>query len=461
VNHARSIGAAGCLLLGCLLSAPAVAASMTETPAAGSPAPAPPSVAPPTTPPTSGKVAEAFLTALKKGDYAAAFQMLDARMKAAVPQEKLQFVWEQQTARFGKLVSWVNAQGASVEGKDLLVGSLRFEHGELRSTMFVNPDTGEVSGFFIQPPPSKPVPPAPPAAYVDTTKFHVIDVKVGAEPFLLNGTVTMPAGKGPFPAAVLVHGSGPNDRDETIGPNKPFKDLAEGLASRGIAVLRYDKRTLQYGSRLTSTISLDDEVVLDAISAVNVLRARPEVDSARVFVIGHSLGALLAPEIGVRSGKVAGVALLAPPGRPPWELILSQMRFAGAPSADIADIERKAALLRAKNLGDEKLLGSPQSYWLDWAGRDGISMAGTLGRPVLVLHGERDFQVLEEDVDAWRRGLAGTSNVEIASMPGLNHLFIAGTGKPNAAEYNIPSHVDAKVVDKLASFISPSISAKH
>lgn len=458
--------AVGAFLLGSSLAPAFANASVTAPHAADSAPPAsarvPSPSASPATPVTSAKAVEAFFKALQRGDYAAAFQSFDGRMKSAVPQEKLQFVWEQATARFGKLVSWMGAQGAPVEGKDVFVAALKFERGDLRSTMFVNTQTGEVSGFFIQPPQaSKPPAPAPPPAYVDTTKFHVIDVKVGADPFLLNGTLTIPVGRGPFPGAVLVHGSGPNDRDETIGPNKPFKDLAEGLASHGIAVLRYDKRTFQYASKLSSTISLDDEVVLDAIAAVSVMRARPEIDGARVFVIGHSLGALLAPEIGVRSGKVAGVILLAPPGRPPWDLILSQMRFAGAPSADIADVERKAELLKGRNLGEEKLFGSPQSYWLDWAGRDGVSMAKTLGRPVLVLRGDRDFQILEEDIETWRKGLADTPHVEIASMPSLNHLFIAGAGKPNAAEYNVPGHVDVKVVEKLGSFISAPPPAKH
>jgi dienelactone hydrolase len=252
---------------------------------------------------------------------------------------------------------------------------------------------------------------------------------------------------------VLVHGSGPNDRDESIGANKVFKDLAEGLSSSGVAVLRYDKRTLRYGAKLTNNISVDDEVILDAIAAVKLLAARPEVDRARVFVVGHSLGALLAPEIASRSGIAAGVVLMAPPGRPLWDMLVSQLQYLGKPKEQIDDTQRKAALLKAGKLGDELLLGVPEGYWLDLAKRDGIATAKKLGKPILILRGDRDYQVLDVDVQAWRAGLANVPGVEISILPSLNHLFIRGDGKPGPEEYNVAGHVDAGVIKKLALFI--------
>ena len=132
------------------------------------------------------------------------------------------------------------------------------------------------------------------------------------------GTLSTPAGDGPFPGVVLVHGSGPQDRDETIGGFRPFQDLAQGLASRGIAVLRYEKRTKVYEKELAGTrdMTIKDEVLDDALAALGLLRATPGVDRRRVFVAGHSLGALLAPRIAVLDGSLAGVVLLAAPSRP-------------------------------------------------------------------------------------------------------------------------------------------------
>ena len=117
----------------------------------------------------------------------------------------------------------------------------------------------------------------------------------------LPATLTYPAGVARAPGVVLVHGSGPNDRDETVGANKPFRDLAHGLAGRGIVVLRYDKRSkvapLAFMGR---PFTVDEEVVDDALSAAALLRGLPEVDPSRVVVLGHSLGGTLAPRIGER-----------------------------------------------------------------------------------------------------------------------------------------------------------------
>ena len=400
---------------------------------------------------TSDQAANALLEAMKSQQYDAAFGMFDSTLKAAVPVEKLRTLWAGQLATLGNLTSWSLTQRDQVQGRDLRVALLQFEHGRLQASIFVNPTSHDVGGFFIRPY----TPPAAPAAYVDSTKFHTLEVNVGADPFLLGGTLALPNGAGPFPGVVLVHGSGPNDRDESVGGNKIFKDLAEGLASRGIAVLRYDKRTYRYGPKLGRLISVDDEVTLDAIAAMKLLAARPEVDGARLFVAGHSMGAALAPEIAIRSGVAAGAVLLAPPGRAPWELVLSQMRYLGAPKEQIDDVENKVALLKQGKVENQTLLGAPLSYWKELAAHDGVATAAKFGKPILVLRGERDYQVLDEDVAAWRRGLAGVAQVAIETIPGGNHLFIDGSGKSGPAEYSVPGHVDARVIDRLVSFIAP------
>jgi hypothetical protein len=269
----------------------------------------------------------------------------------------------------------------------------------------------------------------------------------------LPATLTVPRGRGPFPAVVLVHGSGPNDRDETTGANKIFKDLAEGLASAGIATLRYEKRTFRH---VPDTLALDTEVVDDAVDAVHVLAAQPEIDRARVVVVGHSLGAMLAPEIAVRAAPgvaVAGVVLLAPPGRPPWDIILGQMRYLGAPTATIKAIELAITVINVGGGSGEQLLGIPFAYWHDWASRDGVAMVKKLARPALVLHGDRDYQVLDADLAVWRTGLAGVAGVEIATLPGDNHLFIRGSGPPGPLDYKVPSHVDDRAVARIVAFV--------
>lgn len=402
---------------------------------------------------TSDETAEALLSAMKARNYVAAFEMFDATMRDAISEERLGTVWKTQTDVLGPLVSWAITQRTQAQGRDIRIATLKFANGELQATVAINPQKQDVGGFVIRPMP-KPTKPAPPAAYVDPSKFRAVELPVGEAPCVLGGTLTLPTVLDPVPGIVLVHGSGPNDRDETIGGNKIFKDLAEGLASRGIAVLRYDKRTFVYGAKTGDSISVDDEVIKDAVAAVHALRARPEIDPQRIFVIGHSMGAQIAPEIATRSAPIAGIVLLAPPGRAPWDLVLSQMRYLNSPAKEVAEVERKVTLLKVGNLGDEKLLGVGQSYWRDLAAHDGIGMTRKLGKPALILRGDRDYQVIEEDLEAWRKGLADVPNVQIVTMTGVNHLFIVGSGNPGPAEYDIPGHVDSRVIDRLAAFIS-------
>ncbi|HZI89684.1 MAG TPA: alpha/beta fold hydrolase [Candidatus Polarisedimenticolia bacterium] len=400
---------------------------------------------------------ETLFSNMKAGNLASAYGMFDSRMQGAVSPEKLKSIWSDQLSAMGPLASWTITQRLQSQGVDVRIVLLKFDHGTLQATVAIHPDTKEVAGFVIKPPPST-AKPAPPASYVHPADFRASEIKIGSAPYVLGGTLCEPVGLGPFPAAVLIHGSGPQDRDETIGANKVFKDIAEGLASSGVAVLRYDKRTFVYGAQIGDSISVEDEVMVDAASAIAALRARPEIDPKRIFVIGHSMGALLAPEIAVRDGSVAGVACLAPPGRPVGDIVIDQMKFTGASPKDVAEMEQKVARMKAGTLGTERFFGAPQSYWRDLDSRDGIGMAKKLGKPILVMRGDRDFQVGAQDLAAWKAGLAGMEGATVETIPGLSHLFIAGEGKPSPSEYDKPGHVDERVIQKLTLFIKPAKS---
>jgi dienelactone hydrolase len=396
--------------------------------------------------------ADALMKALQANDADAAIALFDRRMKRAVSKRKLEELLQQVKGQQGAIVSWVLKSEEEHDGHRVHTFDVTSERGRFISTVAIS-EAGEVSGFFLKPALRSKYEPLP----IDpNAPFREEEVKVGAEPWVLDGTLTLPKTGGPFPAAILVQGSGPHDRDETNGPNRPFKDIAEGLSSKGIAVLRYDKRTFTHGSKMSSpTMTVEEEYVTDALAAVQLLKSRSDIDAKRIYVIGHSQGGTLAPEIGVRSQPIAGVVLLAAAYRPLPELAIEQMRHLGVPEREIAPIEAQAKrVLSGEMKTTEKFLGVEAHYWLDLQQRDHAGFAKKLNVPILVLQGQRDYQVTEADFKGWKTALAGTPHVTFEMFPGLNHLFLKGEGKSMPAEYQRQGNVDAEVIAEIAAFIS-------
>jgi dienelactone hydrolase len=258
-----------------------------------------------------------------------------------------------------------------------------------------------------------------------------------------------------------VQGSGPEDRDETIGPNKPFRDLAEGLASKGIAVLRYDKRTLVYQQKMASMHSwtAEQETIQDAINAARLLQHQPKVEPRHVFVLGHSLGGYLAPRIAKQDPAITGLIILAGNVRPVTEAILEQEKYLGATPQQLAEIQKQIAQIKALKPGQQSagtILGAPPSYWLDLRNYHPRAVAKSLQIPMLILQGGRDYQVTKTDFDLWKSALAGKSNVTFHLFPDLNHLFMPGQGKSTPAEYNKAGHVAVRVIEQIAVWVKAS-----
>ena len=294
--------------------------------------------------------------------------------------------------------------------------------------------------------------------YSRPATFKEREVTVGEGEWKLPGTLTVPVGAGPFPAVVLVHGSGPNDRDETVGGVKMFKDLAEGLASRGIVVLRYEKRTLQHRARIAAIakFTLEEETVEDAVKAIALLRSQAEVNGSRVFAIGHSLGGYVAPRIAEQDGKLAGIVLIAANVRPLEDLLVEQMNYMGITGKQLDNAKAFQANVKKLEPGDEDkpaLGGLPASYWVDLKGYDPAAAAKKLAIPMLILQGERDYQVTMTDFALWKTAVGSAKGVVMKSYPSLNHLFVAGVGKSLPAEYSKPGHVAPPVIDDIANFV--------
>ncbi len=406
----------------------------------------------------------AFIDLLVNKKFATAVEQFDDAMKTALPEPKLAETW---TAVLTQAGPFKQAGSARVEKRSaftVVIVTCDFQNAAV-DVSIVFDQQKRVAGLFFAP--AKKVVDYAAPAYVKLDAFREKEATVGAGEWALPATLTIPVGAGPFPAVVLLHGSGPNDRDETVGANKPFKDLAWGLASRGIAVLRYEKRTKQYSAKIVSVPNLTakEEVIDDALAAVELLRKTEGIDAKRIFVLGHSLGGMFVPRIGRLDPNIAGLIALAGATRPLEDVIPEQLAYLFSLDGSVSPEEQKQIdeakeqAAKVKSIKPEDagtttlILGAPASYWLDLRGYDPAEVAKGLKQPMLILQGERDYQVTMEDFKRWNAALAGKKNVTLKSYPGLNHLFIAGTNRSTPLEYEQPGHVDEHVIEDIASWI--------
>ncbi len=416
----------------------------------------------------AGALAVKMLDHLDAGQYAQAEAMFNAQMAQAVPADQLKAVWESLPVQAG--VAQGRGEAASIRQGDasLVTIPLRYAKAGLVAKFAIDAE-GKIAGFLIQP---EEAPPA--AAVTEDAPYTETDLSVGNGERALPGTLAMPkhAGQGVgqasdkrVPAVVLVHGSGPHDRDESIGANKPFLDIARGLAAQGIAVLRYEKRTKARPQDFANgAYGVDEETTNDAVLAVDALRKVEGIDPARVFVLGHSQGGMMAPRIAAVSGHVAGLVLMAAPARSLLDIVIEQnRRLAVLDDGKTSDAERDAitALIQqvatirdaATDAGTKTVMGLPAGYWRSIDAVDPVTDAKAVDLPMLVLQGARDIQVVDADWQRWRGGFHDNAKVEFKLYDKLNHLGVAGEGDGNIAEYGTPGHVDAQLIDDVATWI--------
>jgi dienelactone hydrolase len=418
--------------------------------------------------------ARAFLQDLAAGQDQRAEAACDAPVRAKAPAAALQRLWESLERAHGRYRSLgPTAVVAKVHGVTVTRTNVTFAKGPIGLKVAVD-GGGHVAGIFIVAasadanaprPAAEPLPGWKPPPYARPARFHEIKVTVGRAPWALPGFLTIPDGKGPFPAVVLVAGSGPEDADETIGPNKPFKDLAWGLASRGIAVLRYAKRTYEYPRQCAALpdFTVKQEYVEDAQAALALLAAWPDIARGRIFVLGHSEGGTVAPRI-ASSPLAAGMIALAGAAQPLERSVVMQLKYLAslhpprATPAMVHQAEADAKAIESPTLSPGarvQLVGAtlPGAYVLDLRGYDPARAAAALGKPVLVLQGGKDYQVTRVDYRLWQRGLAGDRRATFHFYPTLSHEFMPVAGQPSPADYAIPGHVAAPVVADIAAWV--------
>jgi uncharacterized protein len=393
------------------------------------------------------------------------------QLRAMVTGEALREAWSAALGRCGPVRSLGSPVSEPAHAGVVAVKvPVHCEHTVLTLIASVTED-GWLAGLRLAPPEAaRPAAAWEPPKYADAKAFDEVEVRLGDDPVAVDGTLTLPRQSGRHPAVVLLAGSGPQDRDETIGPNRPFKDLAWGLAGRGVAVLRFDKVTFAHPAEVSGSpdFTMADEYLPQAIAAVELLARHDAVDPRRIFVLGHSLGGTVAPRIVAAQPSIAGLIILAGGTEPMHRAAVRQMRHIASlnpESAHASDPVIMAMTAQAQAVDDPGLspatpaqtlpFGVPAPYWLDVRSYDPVAVAATLNVPMLILQGGRDYQVtIEDDLARWEAGLDGRTGVTIRVYPADNHLFVPGSGPSGPADYDVPDHVDPAVVADIAGWLA-------
>lgn len=295
----------------------------------------------------------------------------------------------------------------------------------------------------------------------------------------LNGLLTLPENiTEPVPAVVFVHGSGSSNMDEKVGQLTPFKDLAEGLANKGIASIRYDKRSFAHGLKMvrdkSTIITIKEETIDDAILATELLKKDSRIDSHNIFIIGHSMGGMLAPRIDSEGGKYKGLIIMAGTPRKLEDVMLEQNEAVLSSTKGLVNwiVRKQVAKLSGLfsglyELSDEeakkkKVMGGTTLYYFKEMGEHSVAdYLATTKKPMLIVQGEKDFQVsVEKDFNEYKRLLNDKTNVEFRLYENLNHAFVNYLYSDilkAKQEYNTERHIGEEVISDIADWIMKNV----
>jgi hypothetical protein len=399
---------------------------------------------------------------MSAGKFVEAQAYFDVSVKDKITAENLKSAWSQITANLGTLEGIDGAQNKAQGEYQIVILDCKFSKGS-QGFQFVFNKEQKLMGFFILP--KKPNTAYNLPAYADTIRYKEKLITVASGKYNLPAMLTIPKDSAKVPVVIFVHGSGPADMDESVGAQKPFKDIAAGLGSKGIATLRYVKRTVLYGNEFNKAFTTKEEVTDDALAMIEFAKTIPEVDPQQIYVFGHSLGGMLAPRIAMLNPDLKGIILAAAPAKKLQDISIEQNNYLYSLGKDTtkAGKEGLANALKelnfAKTITDKSLtadslvLGLPAAYWADLNDMNQVDLAKKLKMRTFIIQGGNDFQVATQDFNLWVAGLKGKKNVDSKLYPMLNHLFSFSSEKGNISQYQEPLHVDQPVIDDLVSWI--------
>lgn len=406
------------------------------------------------------KSAKKIASHLQSNETDSVHKYFEESLKEKLTAGQLKTVWTQLQMQAGTLLTFDEAQRDTSMVRPLYTVEMAFEKMNLQLRLPFD-SLGQLVGFFMAPGKSKTV---YTSAVYDAKNYTEKALFVSSGKYKLKAILTLPDNSTNPPVAILVHGSGPHDMDETIDPNKPFKDLAVGFAKNGIATLRYDKRTFTYAKDFmgAARYTPDEEVNDDALAAIILCRETKETASSKLFLMGHSLGALMAPYIATQTKDLSGIILMGGNARPLEDVYYDQVNFILGQDSLTYDEQRKLADIRkqcdrVKQPLDETLdpsllpLQLAPSYWNWLRTYKQTDVASKLSLPILILQANNDYQVTKKEFELWKLALGKNKNVTFKDYPGLFHLFIKGKGLPS--DYEQTGHVEEQVISDMSDWI--------
>ncbi|PWY89723.1 alpha/beta-hydrolase [Aspergillus heteromorphus CBS 117.55] len=416
------------------------------------------------------------ITALRNEDWTALRPLFLLPLRLLLTEILLRKAWESVLTIYGPLEDIGPATFSNYWLLHTATAPLRFKQGSV-SLSLQWAVTGHLIGLRVIPLASNRWKPPSYATSEDITETKL---SLGRGIYKVGATLTLPTNPQPkTPCVILIAGSGPTDRDSTIRSLKPFKDLAYGLSSSGIAVCRFDKVTYTHGLwlkllRRNRSMTLTDEYVYHVLDAVRQVRKHPGI--SEVFLLGHSLGAWPAAKITALDSAVAGCVLMACPAEQIYRCAVRQMRYLMAVNGGLArasntmgeelvKLERQAEVADGLSPGSsvaagELPFGIGPAYWLEGREFNPLGYSEHLSRkPLLVLQGGRDYQAtMKDDYARYYETFRGCVSVEFRVYESLNHLFVAGEGLSVPAEYDKSGNVDAKVVDDIVLWVRRQVA---
>lgn len=385
---------------------------------------------------------------LEEKNYEKAYLFFDESIKNQLSQENLKETINQLESQLGKFKSIIEIN----KEKENYFYYSGFEYMKLDIKISFN-ENNKIVGFFFVP-------------HKEFNKENSLgkDLNIKSNNIELKGTILVPEIGNLKKLVIFVHGSGPNDRDETIFENKPFKDIAENLFARGIASYRFDKRTLTNPESFNDKSTIDEEVTNDIINIVNYFINDTQFSNYEIIILGHSLGAHLLPRIANNSNQISKIILLAGNARSLDKLLEEQYNYiynlnpTSELKVEIEKLNEQISILNSisfnLDVSKENLpLNLSADYWKSILDYKPLKEIQNVKIPILILQGERDYQVTMKDFKLWKTSLKTNKKAKFISYPKLNHLFMTGENPSEPKEYSIKGKVDDKVIEDINNFI--------